>query len=137
MIIEKVKKLIDSNISTTKIEKATGVDASSIRRIRRKERKVENLSFEKGVKLYEYANIPYIAEVQFEYNCAGHNVLSIFNVNVVNGNDERIDLQNLVNTPITEEEDEDCNVIKDRFEVIKELLAEQGYLNVVDVIEVS
>lgn len=56
MIIEKVKKLMESEISATEIEKATGVDASSIRRIRRGERKLENLSFEKGVKLYEYVN---------------------------------------------------------------------------------
>ncbi|WP_437272717.1 XRE family transcriptional regulator [Staphylococcus succinus] len=55
MIIEKVKNLMDSDISATEIEKATGVDASSIRRIRRGERKLENLSFEKGVALYEYA----------------------------------------------------------------------------------
>ncbi|PTL18520.1 hypothetical protein BUZ08_01010 [Staphylococcus gallinarum] len=55
MIIEMVKKLINSNISATEIEKTTGVDASSIRRIRRGERKIENLSFEKGVALYEYA----------------------------------------------------------------------------------
>ncbi|OEK85045.1 XRE family transcriptional regulator [Staphylococcus xylosus] len=55
MIIEKVKKLMDSDISATEIEKKTGIDASSIRRIRRGERKLENLSFEKGVALYEYA----------------------------------------------------------------------------------
>ncbi|MEB7752585.1 XRE family transcriptional regulator [Staphylococcus pseudoxylosus] len=55
MIIETVKKLMDSDISATEIEKATDVDASSIRRIRRGERKIENLSFEKGIKLYEYA----------------------------------------------------------------------------------
>lgn len=54
MIIETVKKLLESEISATEIEKATGVDASSIRRIRRGERKLENLSFEKGIKLYEY-----------------------------------------------------------------------------------
>ncbi|WP_262855341.1 XRE family transcriptional regulator [Staphylococcus marylandisciuri] len=52
-----VKKLINSNISATEIEKATCVDASSIRRIRRGERKLENLSFEKGVALYEYAKV--------------------------------------------------------------------------------
>ncbi|WP_204206437.1 XRE family transcriptional regulator [Mammaliicoccus sciuri] len=57
MIIESVKKLMESEISATEIEKTTGVDASSIRRIRRGERKLENLSFEKGVKLYEYAII--------------------------------------------------------------------------------
>ncbi|MBG3873520.1 XRE family transcriptional regulator [Staphylococcus sp. mip270_02] len=57
MIIETVKKLIESDISASEIEKATGVDASSIRRIRRGERKLENLSFEKGVALYEYAKI--------------------------------------------------------------------------------
>lgn len=57
MIIDTVNRLINSNISATEIEKATGVDASSIRRIRRGERKLENLSFEKGVALYEYAKI--------------------------------------------------------------------------------
>lgn len=57
MIIEIVKRLMNSDISATEIEKATGVDASSIRRIRRGERKIENLSFEKGVALYEYAKI--------------------------------------------------------------------------------
>ncbi|WP_238662939.1 hypothetical protein, partial [Staphylococcus felis] len=36
------------------IEKNTGVDASSIRRIRRGERTVEKLSFEKGIALYNY-----------------------------------------------------------------------------------
>ena len=45
---------MESEISATEIEKATGVDAS-IRRIRRGERKLENLSFEKGLTLYEYA----------------------------------------------------------------------------------
>lgn len=50
-----VKKLMESEISATEIEKAIGVDASSIRRIRRGERKLENLSFEKGLALYEYA----------------------------------------------------------------------------------
>lgn len=55
MVIETVRRLIDSDITATEIEKVTGVDASSIRRIRRGERKLENLSFEKGVALYEYA----------------------------------------------------------------------------------
>lgn len=55
MIIETVRKLINSDISATEIEKATGVDASSIRRIRRGERNLENLSFAKGIALYEYA----------------------------------------------------------------------------------
>ncbi|WP_244913381.1 XRE family transcriptional regulator [Staphylococcus intermedius] len=54
MIIQTVKKLIDSNIDATTIEKNTGVDASSIRRIRREERTVEKLSFEKGIALYNY-----------------------------------------------------------------------------------
>lgn len=55
MILEMVKKLMESEISATEIENSTGVDASSIRRIRRGERKLENLSFEKGLALYEYA----------------------------------------------------------------------------------
>lgn len=50
-----VKKLMESEISATEIEKTTGVDASSIRRIRRGERKLQNLNFEKGLALYEYA----------------------------------------------------------------------------------
>ena len=55
MILEMVKKLMESEISATEIEKAIGVDASSIRRIRRGERKLQNLNFEKGLALYEYA----------------------------------------------------------------------------------
>lgn len=55
MIIETVEKLIDTDISAIEIEKATGVDASSIRRIRRGERNIKNLSFKKGVLLYKYA----------------------------------------------------------------------------------
>lgn len=54
MIIEKTRKLIESDIDATTIEKNTGVDASSIRRIRRGERKLENISFQKGIALYEY-----------------------------------------------------------------------------------
>lgn len=54
MIIETTKKLIQSEIDATTIEKNTGVDASSIRRIRRGERKLENISFEKGIVLYNY-----------------------------------------------------------------------------------
>lgn len=54
MEIQTVNKLINSNIDATTIEKNTGVDASSIRRIRRGERTVEKLSFEKGIALYNY-----------------------------------------------------------------------------------
>ncbi len=54
MEIQTVKKLINSNIDATTIEKNTSVDASSIRRIRRGERTVEKLSFEKGIALYNY-----------------------------------------------------------------------------------
>ncbi|UXR79073.1 MULTISPECIES: XRE family transcriptional regulator [unclassified Staphylococcus] len=54
MIIETTKKLIQSDIDATTIQKNTGVDASSIRRIRRGERKLETISFEKGVALYNY-----------------------------------------------------------------------------------
>lgn len=54
MEIKTVKKLINSNIDATTIEKNTGVDASSIRRIRRGERTVEKLTFEKGIALYNY-----------------------------------------------------------------------------------
>ncbi|MDU0432290.1 hypothetical protein [Staphylococcus epidermidis] len=54
MEIQTVKKLINSNIDATTIERNTGVDASSIRRIRREERTVEKLSFEKGIALLHY-----------------------------------------------------------------------------------
>lgn len=37
MIIETVKKLMKSEVGETEIEKATGVDGSSIRRLRRGE----------------------------------------------------------------------------------------------------
>ncbi|MBF7024590.1 XRE family transcriptional regulator [Staphylococcus kloosii] len=55
MIIKTVEKLINSNMSAATIEIETGVDASSIRRIRWGERKLEKLSFDKGISLYEYA----------------------------------------------------------------------------------
>jgi hypothetical protein len=55
MIIETVEKLSNSNMSAATIEIETGVDASSIRRIRWGERKLEKLNFDKGISLYEYA----------------------------------------------------------------------------------
>ncbi|MBJ6292022.1 XRE family transcriptional regulator [Staphylococcus aureus] len=54
MLIETVKKLINSNLSAYEIGKKTGVDPASIRRIRRGERTVEKLSFDSAEKLYNY-----------------------------------------------------------------------------------
>lgn len=54
MLIETVKKLINSNLSAYEIGKKTGVDPASIRRIRRGERTVGKLGFDTVEKLYNY-----------------------------------------------------------------------------------
>ncbi|WP_224759808.1 XRE family transcriptional regulator [Staphylococcus schweitzeri] len=46
MLIETVKKLMNSNLSAYEIGKKTGVDPASIRRIRRGERTVGKLGFD-------------------------------------------------------------------------------------------
>ncbi|CAC6087988.1 TPA: helix-turn-helix transcriptional regulator [Staphylococcus aureus] len=54
MLIETVKKLMNSNLSAYEIGKKTGVDPASIRRIRRGERTAKKLSFDTAEKLYNY-----------------------------------------------------------------------------------
>lgn len=54
MIIDTVKKLINSDLSAYHIHQATGVSASSIQRLRSGERQVEKLSLESAEKLYLY-----------------------------------------------------------------------------------
>ena len=52
---ETIQKLIDSDESAYSISKATGIDASTIQRLRSGDRKLDNISFKIAEKLYEYA----------------------------------------------------------------------------------
>ncbi|MGW7998920.1 hypothetical protein ACWEYI_00040 [Staphylococcus xylosus] len=50
-----IQKLLDSDISSYKIGKETGVSNSIIQRLRNGERTIGNLSLDTAEKLYEYA----------------------------------------------------------------------------------
>lgn len=126
MIIETVKRLMDSDISATKIEKVTGVDASSIRRIRRGVRKVENLSFEKGVKLYDYVNRPFNVEVQFDELNAGTDLTVVLEVQKIYEDGATLTIEELVNETLGQDED--------RVEFIKKRLKELGHKNFIEII---
>lgn len=126
MIIETVKRLMDSDISATKIEKITGVDASSIRRIRRGVRKVENLSFEKGVKLYDYVNRPFNVEVQFDELNAGTDLTVVLEVQKIYEDGATLTIEELVNETLGQDED--------RVEFIKKRLKELGHKKFIEII---
>ncbi|WP_225518543.1 hypothetical protein [Staphylococcus xylosus] len=126
MIIETVKRLMDSDISATKIEKVTGVDASSIRRIRRGVRKVENLSFEKGVKLYDYVNRPFNVEVQFDELNAGTDLTVVLEVQKIYEDGATLTIEELVNETLGQDED--------RVEFIKKRLKELGHKKFIEII---
>mgnify|MGYP003362477614 CR=1 FL=1 len=53
-LIEKVQKLMDSNITSYRISKETGVSASAIGATRRGTRRVGNLRLETAEKLGEF-----------------------------------------------------------------------------------
>ncbi|MCE7786969.1 hypothetical protein LHJ68_13240 [Staphylococcus xylosus] len=125
MIIETVKRLMDSDISATKIEKVTGVDASSIRRIRRGVRKVENLSFEKGVKLYDYVNRPFNVEVQFDELNAGTDLTVVLEVQKIYEDGATLTIEELVNETLGQDEDE--------VEFIKKRLKELGHKKFIEI----
>lgn len=126
MIIETVKRLMDSDISATKIEKVTGVDASSIRRIRRGVRKVENLSFEKGVKLYDYVNRPFNVEVQFDELNAGTDLTVVLEVQKIYEDGATLTIEELVNETLGQDED--------GVEFIKKRLKELGHEKFIEII---
>ncbi|WP_436866184.1 hypothetical protein [Staphylococcus pseudoxylosus] len=50
-----IQKLLDSDISSYKIGKETGVSNSIIQRLRNGERTIGNLTLDTAEKLYEYA----------------------------------------------------------------------------------
>lgn len=54
MIKDTIQKLLDSNLSAFQIAKDTGVDASSIQRMRSGERSLDRLSLSAAEKLYLY-----------------------------------------------------------------------------------
>lgn len=117
---------MDSDISATKIEKITGVDASSIRRIRRGVRKVENLSFEKGVKLYDYVNRPFNVEVQFDELNAGTDLTVVLEVQKIYEDGATLTIEELVNETLGQDED--------RVEFIKKRLKELGHKKFIEII---
>ncbi len=97
MEIQTVKKLINSNIDATTIEKNTSVDASSIRRIRRGERTVEKLSFEKGIALYNYQKglevMNKAIEVKDQNNIVLIDSLGQFFTDIENDNNSRYNVE--------------------------------------------
>lgn len=117
---------MDSDISATKIEKVTGVDASSIRRIRRGVRKVENLSFEKGVKLYDYVNRPFNVEVQFDELNAGTDLTVVLEVQKIYEDGATLTIEELVNETLGQDED--------GVEFIKKRLKELGHKKFIEII---
>ncbi|AID01746.1 XRE family transcriptional regulator [Staphylococcus xylosus] len=52
---KEIQKLLDSDISSYKIGKETGVSNSIIQRLRKGERTIGNLTLDTAEKLYEYA----------------------------------------------------------------------------------
>ncbi|MEN3822211.1 hypothetical protein V8V48_05400 [Staphylococcus xylosus] len=50
-----IQKLLDSDISSYKIGKETGISNSIIQRLRNGERTIGNLSLDTAERLYEYA----------------------------------------------------------------------------------
>ncbi|KTT82735.1 DNA-binding protein [Mammaliicoccus sciuri] len=50
-----IEYLLDSDLSSLSIAKKTGVHQSTIHRLRKGERTIDNLSFKNAEKLYEYA----------------------------------------------------------------------------------
>lgn len=53
-LIDKVKKLLDSDITSYRISKETGVSVASIGATRRGERKVDNMRLKTAEKLGEF-----------------------------------------------------------------------------------
>ncbi|MEB7436567.1 hypothetical protein NGF50_04060 [Mammaliicoccus sciuri] len=132
-----IEKLLNSDINSQVIATKSNVNYSIIHRLRSGERKVGNLKLDTAEKIYRFANTPYDAEVSYEYNSGGQDVLSISNLTLINEDDEYIDLQRLVNTPIIVQEDQDGNIMKERTQIIKELLAKNGYFNVQEINEIN
>ncbi|WP_025727963.1 hypothetical protein [Atopobacter phocae] len=54
-IREKLQELIDSEVSSYRIQIDTGLSTSIITGLRRGERKIDNLSFKTAERLYDYA----------------------------------------------------------------------------------
>jgi len=53
-LIDKVKKLLDSDITSYRISKETGVSVASIGATRRGERKIDNMQLKTAEKLGEF-----------------------------------------------------------------------------------
>ncbi|HCT1241757.1 TPA: DNA-binding protein [Staphylococcus aureus] len=51
-----IQKLLDSDLSSLHISKQTGVPLSTIHRMRKKERSLDNMSLKNAELLYKFAN---------------------------------------------------------------------------------
>ncbi|CXJ75377.1 DNA-binding protein [Staphylococcus aureus] len=51
-----IQKLLDSDLSSSHISKQTGVPQSTIHRMRKKERSLDNMSLKNAELLYKFAN---------------------------------------------------------------------------------
>jgi|GEM_PF-716589 len=59
---EQIQKLLDSNLSSLHIAKQTDVQQSTIYRLRKGERSLDNLGLKQAEKLYEFASIIFNSE---------------------------------------------------------------------------
>lgn len=59
---EQIQKLLDSDLSSLHIAKQTDVEQSTIYRLRKGERSLDNLGLSKAEKLYEFATILFSSE---------------------------------------------------------------------------
>lgn len=55
-LIERIKEVLESNVPANRIQAITGLQRSLITRLRSGEVKLENVTFQKAMTLYEYSD---------------------------------------------------------------------------------
>lgn len=55
-LTERINEVLNSSVPANRIQAITGLQRSLISRLRREEIKLENVTFEKAMTLYEYAD---------------------------------------------------------------------------------
>lgn len=55
-LIERIKEVLESNVPANRIQAITGLQRSLITRLRSGEVKLENITFQKAMTLYEYSD---------------------------------------------------------------------------------
>ncbi|MFZ7648272.1 hypothetical protein ACO1B2_05785 [Staphylococcus saprophyticus] len=56
-LTERIKEVLGSNVPANRIQAITGLQRSLITRLRNGEVKLENITFQKAMTLYEYSDI--------------------------------------------------------------------------------